>query len=920
MNIASANTISEPDAPLREDIRYLGRVLGDTIRDQEGDAIFDLVEGIRQVSVRFHRDEDQVARELLESLLDKLTPEQTIRIIRAFSYFSHLANIAEDQHHIRVTRADGEGGDDAFAEALRRAIAAGFSVSDLRAFFASAFASPVLTAHPTEVRRRSTLVHEMRIAELLEQRDRVRLTPEEMVANEEELRRTVLTLWQTNLLRRVKLTVADEVNNGLAYYDQTFLKELPHLYRLLEDRLVAAEGADNPRPAAAPEVASFMRMGSWIGGDRDGNPFVTADVMRETMRMQSAVAFDFYLRELDKLGLELSISALRIGVSDELRALAERSPDLSEHRRSEPYRLALSTIVARLESTNNWLNGRPSASEKMEMPNYASAAEFSRDLDVVDRSLRENKLGVVAGGRLRSLRRAVDCFGFHLAHLDMRQNSDVHERTVAELMEVVEPGTNYLSLSEAERVALLRRELATRRALIAPFVQYSEETVGELAIFQTAASIHAIYGLAAIPNAIISMTRSVSDMLELALLLKEVGLITPEGQAAINVIPLFETIVSLQEAGGIMDELFALPEFRRLVDSRGGEQEVMLGYSDSNKDGGYVTSQWELYKGEIALVEVFRKHGIRLRLFHGRGGAVGRGGGPSYDAILAQPAGAVQGQIRITEQGEIIASKYSNAEVGRWNLELIAAGTLEATLLRPEGSVDKPEFLSIMEELSADAYKAYRNLVYETPGFEDYFWGSTVISEIATLNIGSRPASRKKTRSISDLRAIPWVFSWGQCRVMLPGWYGFGSAVKAWLARNAGGTERLRTLYREWPFFRSMLSNMDMVLAKSSIGIGSRYAALVPDAALREKIFGRIRAEWKDTVEVLLSISRQSHLLETNLLLERSLRNRFPYIDPLNHLQVGLLRQHRADPTNELVLQGIQLTINGISAGLRNSG
>jgi phosphoenolpyruvate carboxylase len=384
-------------------------------------------------------------------------------------------------------------------------------------------------------------------------------------------------------------------------------------------------------------------------------------------------------------------------------------------------------------------------------------------------------------------------------------------------------------------------------------------------------------------------------------------------------VPLFETIASLRQAGGIMDAAFRLPEYKRLVESRGGVQEIMLGYSDSNKDGGYVTSHWELYKAEIGLIDVFKRHGVRLRIFHGRGGSVGRGGGPSYEAILAQPGGAVRGQIRVTEQGEIIASKYSNPEVGRWNLELLAAGMLEASLA-PDNHAPKDEYLAIMEELSAEAYKAYRNLVYETPGFEDYFWSSTVINEIATLNIGSRPASRKKTRSISDLRAIPWVFSWAQCRVMLPGWYGFGAAVKAWLARNGDNIEPLRELYREWPFFRAMLSNMDMVLAKSSIGIGSRYAALVGDVKLRDEIFGRIRAEWNDTVEADLAISGQSRLLEQNPLLERSLRHRFPYIDPLNHLQVGLLRQYRADERNEAVLQGIQLTINGISAGLRNSG
>jgi phosphoenolpyruvate carboxylase len=917
VNIASPALVSE--SALREDIRFLGRILGEAIRDQEGDTIFDLVESIRQVSVRFHRDEDEAARLALESMLAKLTPDQTIRIIRAFSYFSHLANIAEDQHNIRVNRASGGSADGTLTKAVERALAAGKSVAELRAFFRDAFVSPVLTAHPTEVRRRSTLTHERRVAELMAARERIDLTGDELAANADELRRVVLTLWQTNLLRRYKLSVGDEVANGLSPYEQTFLRELPRLYGMLEERLAGIEAATGSR-AQREELASFLRTGSWIGGDRDGNPFVTADVLHEAMRMQSAVALDFYRRELDQLGAELSISSFRVDTPRELRLLAEQSPDVSEHRRSEPYRLAISTIAARLAATAQWLgSGQGGGSPGGALARYASAGEFKRDLDAIDRALRDSRLGAVADGRLRALRRAVDCFGFHLAHLDIRQNADVHERTVGELLERAAPGTGYLNLDEAGRVALLRRELTTHRPLISPFAAYSEETASEIAIFRTAAGIHAIYGPAAIPNSIISMTRSASDLLECALLLKEVGLITPDGRSAINVVPLFETIASLREAGAIMDAVFRLPEYRRLIDSRGGVQEVMLGYSDSNKDGGFVTSHWELYKAEIDLVDVFRRHGVRLRIFHGRGGSVGRGGGPSYEAILAQPGGAVRGQIRVTEQGEIIASKYSNPEVGRWNLELLAAGTLEASLAADDHA-PKNEYLALMEEISAEAYRAYRNLVYETPGFEEYFWTSTVINEIATLNIGSRPASRKKTRSISDLRAIPWVFSWAQCRVMLPGWYGFGSAVKAWLARNGNEIGRLRELYREWPFFRTMLSNMDMVLAKSSIAIGSRYAALVPDAKLRDEIFGRIRAEWKDTVESLLAISGQSRLLEQNALLERSIRHRFPYIDPLNHLQVGLLRQYRADERNESVLQGIQLTINGISAGLRNSG
>jgi phosphoenolpyruvate carboxylase len=417
------------------------------------------------------------------------------------------------------------------------------------------------------------------------------------------------------------------------------------------------------------------------------------------------------------------------------------------------------------------------------------------------------------------------------------------------------------------------------------------------------------------------MCKGMSDMLEVAVLLKEVGLVHPSGRSAINIVPLFETIEDLQASSGIMDRMLSLHDYRRLVDSRGSVQEVMLGYSDSNKDGGFVTSGWELYKAEIGLVEVFERHHVRLRLFHGRGGSVGRGGGPSYDAIIAQPGGAVNGQIRITEQGEIISSKYSNAEVGRNNLEILAAATLEASLLQPRQSAPRREYLTAMDELSNLAFKAYRGLVYETEGFVDYFWSSTVINEIATLNIGSRPASRKKTRAIEDLRAIPWVFSWAQCRLMLPGWYGFGSAVEQWISEHPDkGMPFLKELYREWPFFRMLLSNMDMVLAKSSIAIASRYAELVPDEALREKIFGRIRREWHSCIETLLDIMGQDRLLQGNPLLERSVRHRFPYLDPLNHVQVELLREHRAQNPDEQVLRGIQLTINGISAGLRNTG
>jgi phosphoenolpyruvate carboxylase len=908
----------EEDARLRNDIRLLGRILGDTVRDQEGAGVFDLVERIRQTSIRFHRDDDKPARRELEIILDSMSTSQTVRIVRAFSYFSHLANIAEDQNNIRQMRAHstaaGAPRAETLAQTLSHARAAGISPADLRKFFATALVSPVLTAHPTEVRRKSTIDREMEIAALLNRRERVQLTPEEIAASDEELRREVLTLWQTNLLRRTKLTVLDEVANGLSFYDYTFLHELPRLHCTLEDRLNEADGGQG-------ELASFLRMGSWIGGDRDGNPFVTADVMRGTLRLQSSRVLRYYLEELHVLGSELSLAAHLADVSKDLRALAERSPDTSPHRSGEPYRLAVSGIYARLTATAARLDVETTRPPVGEAAPYADVAEFKADLDVLYRSLISNKSGVIARGRLRQLRRAVDCFGFHLASLDIRQNSAVHERTVAELIDAAMPGMSYLALNEEARIALLTSELRNTRPLTSSFVKYSEETLGELAVFHAAAEAHAKFGADTIPQCIISMCQGVSDMLEVALLLKEVGLVNPSGRSAINIVPLFETIEDLQASSAIMDRMLSLHDYRKLVDSCGAVQEVMLGYSDSNKDGGFVTSGWELYKAEIGLVEVFERHHVRLRLFHGRGGSVGRGGGPSYDAIIAQPGGAVNGQIRITEQGEIISSKYSNAEVGRNNLEILAAATLEASLLQPRHSAPQREYLDAMDQLSALAFRAYRGLVYETEGFADYFWNSTVITEIATLNIGSRPASRKKTREIEDLRAIPWVFSWAQCRLMLPGWYGFGSAVEAWIKQHPDqGMPFLRELYREWPFFRTLLSNMDMVLAKSSIAIASRYAELVPDVALREKIFGRIRQEWQTSIDMLLDIMGQERLLQGNPLLERSIRNRFPYLDPLNHVQVELLKEHRAQNPDEQVLRGIQLTINGISAGLRNSG
>jgi len=928
LSLINPDVTPEKDFPLRDDIRLLGRLLGDTIREQEGEAVYEIVERIRQTSIRFHRDEDEAARKELETILNSLSRGRTNQIIRAYSYFSHLANIAEDQHHVRRSRAHAMAGAHALeapepregtiARALKLAKEAGISQAALQAFFASALVSPVLTAHPTEVRRKSTIDREMEISQILAQRDRHELTPEEEAATEDAIRRAVLTLWQTSILRRNRLKVIDEVVNGLSYYDYTFFKELPRVYASLEDQLATLDPVWQN-----VEIPSFLRMGSWIGGDRDGNPFVTADALKQALLLQSKHALGFYLEELHCLGAELSLDERYVNVSEQVHELAKASPDSSPHRQGEPYRRAITGMYARLSATASGFGHNDIARHAVgDAPAYGSVEEFAGDLSILHRSLVSNGSGALARGRLRRLRRAVDVFGFHLASIDLRQNSDVHQRVVAELFEKAIPGTAYETLSEEQRVALLVEEIRTPRLLTSPYLEYSEETTKELAIVHEAAQAHRRYGQAALPNYVISKASDPSDILEVALLLKEAGLLRPrEGEMAVNIIPLFETIADLRHCSRVMDDLFALPDYMRLLRSRNQAQEVMLGYSDSNKDGGYLTSGWELYKAETELVEVFKRHGVALRLFHGRGGSVGRGGGPSYQAILAQPGGAVQGAIRITEQGEVIAGKYSNPDLGRRNLEILAAATLEASLLHSSQPAPRDEYLKAMEELSESAYRVYRALVYETEGFERYFWESTVIGEIANLNIGSRPASRTNSRRIEDLRAIPWVFGWAQCRLMLPGWYGFGSAVKAFLDKYPDtGLALLREMYREWPFFQALLSNMDMVLAKSNIAIASRYSELVEDEALRETIFPRLRHEWEDSIETLLTIMEQETLLDKNPLLARSIRNRFPYLDPLNHLQIELLKRHRSGDADEQVVQGIHLSINGIAAGLRNSG
>ena len=923
--------VPDKDLPLVEDIRLLGRILGDVIREQEGKQAFELIEQIRQLSVAFRRHDDRQADQDLKKLLKKLSSDQTVSVIRAFTYFSHLANLAEDRHHIRrraIHERAGQMQQGSLALTLQRLQQGGVSRKKIVQTLARSHVSPVLTAHPTEVQRKSILDAERAIAHLLAEREQV--LPRDQADFELQLRARVTQLWQTRLLRFTKLTVADEIENALSYYQSTFLTQIPRLYRDLEEGL-------------GERVEPFLRMGQWIGGDRDGNPNVTSPTLELALNSQAEMVLRHHLTQVHLLGAELSVSAMLAKVSPPMQALAERSPDTNAHRQDEPYRRALTGIYARLAGTLKALTGGEAARHAVapQTP-YEKASEFLADLQTIEASLVANHGSALARARLRPLMRAVEVFGFHLATVDLRQSSDKHEEVVAELLATARIEADYSALDEDAKRSVLLRQLNDTRPLRLPGTQYSAHTLSELAIFDTARSGRDRFGAKAIRHAIISHTETVSDLLEVMLLQKESGmmhgLLDESAVCDLIVVPLFETIEDLRNAAPIMRDYYALPGVKAMV-QRGAsdgycEQDIMLGYSDSNKDGGIFTSNWELYRAETALVELFdalngkAKKPIQLRMFHGRGGTVGRGGGPAYQAILAQPPGTVRGQIRLTEQGEVIGSKYANPEIGRRNLETLVAATLEATLLQT--TQDAPEaFLAAADQLSLASMAAYRALVYETPGFTNYFFSATPIREIAELNIGSRPASRKASQKIEDLRAIPWGFSWGQCRLTLPGWYGFGTAVQTFLQANGskGAAKQkalLQQMVAEWPFFNALLSNMDMVIAKSDLALASRYADLVDDKRLRNKVFEAIESEWHRTAEALSLITGAKQRLVNNEALQRSIRHRFPYIDPLHHLQVELIRRYRADEhqahTDDKVRRGIHISINGIAAGLRNTG
>jgi phosphoenolpyruvate carboxylase len=891
---------------LREDRRLLGRLLGEVIGEQVGEKTRSRIETIRQSAVGFRRGESDKSE--LEAQLDALPIDETLHVVRAFSYFSHLLNIAEDVQQNRRRHAHAEAGSPRRPGSIAHAFdKAGLrsSIQEWIAWFGRARISAVLTAHPTEVQRQSILECEREIARLLGE--------PQGPGRERALHAEVMRLWLTAMLRLTRLAVADEIVNALAYFRLTFIAELPRLYADLEEALRAR--LQLPR---APWLPPFLTVGTWVGGDRDGNPNVGAQTLEVAAAQQARLILAHYLEEVNLLGRELGLSGRLMSTAPEVLELAARSGDTSAYRRDEPYRRVVSGIYSRLAATAQALVGlNASPAPVADLPAYPSASELASDLEVIAHGLEAQGAGRLAEGRLHALRRKVSVFGFHLAPIDLRQSSDEHAAAVNELLKQAEIQRGYLDLDEKEKVSLLVSELAGPRPLRVPHLEYSDAAKKELAVVGVAAQAQRRFGPAVVSKYIISHCESVSDLLEAGILLREAGLLRPEA-LSVDVIPLFETIDDLERCGDIMREALAQPLYRAWVRMRGDEQEVMLGYSDSNKDGGYVASNWTLYKATTRLMQVCRTHGVRLRLFHGRGGTVGRGGGPSYEAVLSQPPGSVDGALRLTEQGEVIASKYTDPENGRRNLEILVAATMEASLA-PLSTDGTGRNFEIMEELARLALKQYRNLV-QTPRFMDYFRAATPFSEIASLNIGSRPPARKSSQKLEDLRAIPWVFSWSQSRAMLPGWYGFGGAVSEWLRTGRGTMAELRDMHASWPFFRAMLSNLDMVLAKTDLGIAERYADLVDDRILRGSVFRHIETEWHAARAQLFAITGAAEFLADNPTLARSIRNRFAYLDPLNHVQVELLRRYRAGDQDGRTVRAIHLTINGIAAALRNSG
>ena len=838
--------------------------------------------------------------------IQPLAEEDLALVARYFSALPLLINIAEDVElasQIKMKRcrhADLEGELPATLAAIKQA-------GKEQVLERPMTIEPVLTAHPTQVQRKSMLDLMDKLYGLLTDYRNTRPEFLDRQAWQHELEAVIEIILGTDLIREQKLQVANEISNVMTYYQKSLIESITDITLNYRQALSDLE--------IESQQVLPITMGMWIGGDRDGNPYVTAETLRLTARIQSQVILDYYLSSLDQLYRRYSFSSDLVAVTPELATLAEESEDYSIFRQKEPYRKALNTIKNRLCASKALILGEAC---QVEAQAYSDAESFKADLVLVSEALKADGKESHTLAPLESLIVCVEIFGFHLASIDLRQDSSINEACVAELLAQAKVEEAYSQLDEASKVQCLLHQLTQEpRRLSSALNQASAILTREMAIYQAIADLQKRLGHRIIKRHIISHTTSVSDLLELALLFKEVGLVGPDF-AHVQLVPLFETIEDLEEALEVMTTYLRLPLVQKWLSTQDWCQEIMLGYSDSNKDGGYLASGWALYLAQNKLTRLGKQEGITISFFHGRGGTVGRGGGPSYEAIMSQPIGTINRLMRLTEQGEVIGTKYGNPDTAYYQLENMLVASLSHVLLAHEVHDSSP-YEAVMNRLVDWSYQAYRQLVFATPGFSDFFFQATPIKEVSQLNIGSRPASRKKVTDIDGLRAIPWVFSWSQSRMMFPGWYGVGTAFQRFIEEDPSHLALLQEMYAEWPFFRALLSNVDMVLAKSDMEVARYYSQLVEDPE-GQAIFQTLEAEWQRTKDLLLQIEGEEQLLAQNNYLRDSLAMRLPYFNALNYLQVELIRRSRQEALSPLASKILHITINGIATGLRNSG